>query len=504
MTSRKGAVSQPAHSSPSPVSYVRSAAVRAGASVLAVTCVAAIGAATQGAFFHNFYDDGISPSAGTFVLHGLLPYRDFWFLYGPLVGYVMAIPNLLFGTSLDINRALGVMLLGLQGAAGFVLLRRIAPSGLAATFAVGSVVVPLRGVAVDPTAWMLAMLPATAALAIATRRDERPTAAVLTGVLLGISFLMRLDLGAYATAACLLVAMRRRHLVVTWLCVVVPVVAALAATVPWPSLYEQVIWYPIVGPRIYRPFTPTPLDPGLGFQAFLDALLLAVLPRIGLGLAVIRTVIDRDRSRLLLASITFALFCQLQTLGRGDTYHFAQAATPALLAIGAAVASLRGASLVQRGSGAALAAVIGLVSGLGLYWFAGPADPYRSQIEQASAFVRAATTREEPIFVGLTENRFTFENPLVVYFLADRSPGSRLTMFNPGVTNTDAGQSTIIDDLERTGTRYLVLDRLHALEHEREGLGSIPGSTILDLYISSHFVVERDYGLVAVMVRTGP
>jgi hypothetical protein len=301
-----------------------------------------------------------------------------------------------------------------------------------------------------------------------------------------------------------LVATRRRHLLVTWLCVVAPVVAALAATVPWPSLYEQVIWYPIVGPRTFRPFTPTPLDPGLGFQAFLDTLLLAVLPRIGLGLAVIRTVIDRDRGRLLLVTITFALFSQLQTLGRGDTYHFAQASTPALLAIGAAVASLRGASFVQRVSGAGLAAVIGLVSGLGLYWFAGPADPYRSQIEEASAFVRAATTRDESIFVGLTENRFTFENPLVVYFLADRSPGSRLTMYNPGVTNTDSGQGAIVNDLEHNGTRYLVLDRVHAFDHEQEGLGSVPGSTILDQYISSHFVIEKDYGLVVVMVRTGP
>jgi len=480
----------------------RSAAIRAGARALVVACLAAIGAASQGAFFHNFYDGGIAPSAGTFVLHGLIPYRDFWFLYGPLVGYVMAIPNLLFGPSLDINRVLGVVLLGLQGATGYALLRRVAPPGLAAIFAVGSVVVPLRGVTVDPTAWTLALLPATAAMSVAARRDERPRAAVLTGVLLGISFLLRLDVGAYATAACLLVATRRRRLIATWLCVVLPVTAALIAVVPWSSLYEQVVWYPIVGPRLYRPFTPTPLDPGLGFQAFLDTLLLAVVPRIGLGLAVIGTVISRDRSRALVATVAFALLCQLQTLGRGDTYHFGQAATPAVLAIGAALASLHSVPRLQRASAAALAAVIGLVCGLGLYWFAGPVDPYRRQIEEASAFVRAVTARDEPIFVGLTENRFTFNNPLFVYSLADRSPGSRLTMYNPGVTNTDAGQSTIVDDLEHTGTRYLVLDRVHALEHDPEGLGSVAGSTILDRYISSHFVVARDFGLIVVMTRT--
>jgi hypothetical protein len=30
----------------------------------------------------NMYDAGISASAGTFILHGLVPYRDFWMLYG--------------------------------------------------------------------------------------------------------------------------------------------------------------------------------------------------------------------------------------------------------------------------------------------------------------------------------------------------------------------------------------------------------------------------------------
>jgi hypothetical protein len=324
---------------------------------------------------------------------------------------------------------------------------------------------------------------------------------VLTGVLLGVSFLTRLDVGAYATVACLLVASRRRRMLATWLCVVVPVIAALAAVVPWSSLYEQVVWYPIVGPRLYRPFTPTPLDPALGFQAFLDTSLLVLVPRIGLALAVVRAVINRDRARALVVTVLFALACQLQTLGRGDTYHFAQAATPALLAIGAAVASIRAVPLVQRGSAAALAGVTGLVCGLGLYWFSGPADPYRGQIEQASAFVRAATTRDEPIFVGLTQNRFTFNNPLFVYALADRSPGTRLTMYNPGVTNTDAGQNTIVEDLERTETRYLVLDRVHALDHDPEGLGSIPGSMILDRYIASHFVVARDFGLIVVMAR---
>jgi hypothetical protein len=59
------------------------------------TFVAALGAAALAAkgliVPVSMFDAGINASAGTFILHGLVPYRDFWMLYGPLGGYLAAL-----------------------------------------------------------------------------------------------------------------------------------------------------------------------------------------------------------------------------------------------------------------------------------------------------------------------------------------------------------------------------------------------------------------------------
>ncbi len=62
------------------------------------------------------YDGGISAAAATFTLHGLLPYRDYWLLYGPLSGFLLAIPTAFLGPSIALSVSAVVMLR--QGTAG--------------------------------------------------------------------------------------------------------------------------------------------------------------------------------------------------------------------------------------------------------------------------------------------------------------------------------------------------------------------------------------------------
>jgi hypothetical protein len=64
------------------------------------------------------YDAGISASTGTFILHGLVPYRDFWILYGPLTGYLAALVGLLFPPSVTIVQLVGLALVASQAVAG--------------------------------------------------------------------------------------------------------------------------------------------------------------------------------------------------------------------------------------------------------------------------------------------------------------------------------------------------------------------------------------------------
>src|SRR5262245_25472546 len=62
------------------------------APLVAVTFVAVVITFNVDALLSTF-DGGIAASAATFTLHGLLPYRDYWLLYGPLSGLVLALPT---------------------------------------------------------------------------------------------------------------------------------------------------------------------------------------------------------------------------------------------------------------------------------------------------------------------------------------------------------------------------------------------------------------------------
>jgi hypothetical protein len=111
----------------------------------------------------------------------------------------------------------------------------------------------------------------------------------------------------------------------------------------------------------------------------------------------------------------------------------------------------------------------------------------------------ANTTHDEPTFVGLTTNRITLLNPMLVYYLADRRAATWATMFNPGVTNTDATQTRMVRELAARRAPLLYLDDTLADSLEATNDSAIPGSTILDTYLASAYVTVCDYGAVRIV-----
>ena len=63
-----------------------------------------------------------------------------------------------------------------------------------------------------------------------------------------------------------------------------------------------------------------------------------------------------------------------------------------------------------------------------------PVDPYDAALTAAVDLVRLRTGANEPIFVGEFRTGHALLNPLLAYYLADRPPGVRNTMYNPGIT----------------------------------------------------------------------
>ena len=299
--------------------------------LMAVAFVAVVISPNFGAIVST-YDGGISSSAATFTLHGLLPYRDYWLSYGPLSGWLLAVPTAVFGPSVELTRALGFVIFCGQGLVAYRLARVWAAPGPAVALAVASVVMVPALLSLDVAAWPLAMLFALAALyaSIGTRRGG-----AVVGILVGLAFLSRWDVGLYVLVACVLVR-DRRWVLAGFTVVAVPfIVVALATTAP-DAIYEQLIWFPIVGNRQFRSVSGIEVAFGPVVTAALN-ITLVWLPRLAIVVAGGRLAVQAARRSWdskatgLLALTAFAALCQLQTSGRADAEHFAQAATPAIL-----------------------------------------------------------------------------------------------------------------------------------------------------------------------------
>ena len=461
------------------------------------------------------YDGGISASAATFTLHGLLPYRDYWLLYGPLSGFLLAIPTAFLGPSIELLRALGFVVFCGEALVAYRLARVWAARGPAIALSVSAVVMLPAMFSLDLSAWPIAMMFALAGLyvSIGTSRSG-----VVVGLLVGLAFLSRLDLGAYALLGSLMVR-DRRAVLLGFAMIAIPFAVFALATTPLSSLFEQLIWYPLVGPRQFRAIPGPEVEVGQPTAALLSIPLL-ILPRIAIALGIVRLALsaarmrrdprlDRRDPRLtgLLGLVVFAALSQLQTLGRADLQHFSQAATPALLLFAAWFPAAR-PGLARFGALAAITAASIVVGFIG-HRLHPDGSGYDKTLLAASAWVRAATDPDDRIFAGLTSHRYTLRNPLIVYYLADRGPGVHDTMFNPGVTNTEWGQTRMVGDLERTATPYLVLDRPTATLNEASNDSRIPGSTLLDEYIAANDHTVCDLGGLVIqarnnLVRLGP
>jgi len=433
------------------------------------------------------YDGGISASSGTFIRHGLVPYRDFWLLYGPLSGYLVAAALLAAPPTVGLLRALGLATVVAQATAGYALIRDQTTSVIAAAIAVLAAAAPMYFLRLDVSAWPLAMAFALPALVVA--RSDRPRAPLVAGLLVGATFLSRLDVGGYVLISLLLVY-RKPATLAGFLAVAVPFGLIAVLLVPVGALFEQLVWYPLVGTQLYRAVSLEASPDGPGAQV--ASILVGWLPRAAIlltgGLVALR------RRRGLGALTLFALLCQLQTLGRADLSHLAQAAGPALL--------LTAAWFPQRprrrwawsvGFATVASGQVALLL-LSLGWLAVPTSTYERDLGTAVDRIRPLTAPGETIFVGLTANRYTFANPLLAYYLADRPPGTKLTMYNPGVTNTESHQREMVRELISSGTRVVILDSHFADSCELANLSCVPGSQTLDEYVSARFVDREGFG----------
>lgn len=508
----------------------------------------------------NAYDEGFAVYGASRVLHGAVPYRDFWAIYSPGQFYAIAGFFALFGETVLVAR----------------LWDTLARLALAlAIYGVGAVLMPRRA-AVVPTLlvglWLgvpdyfgYAVFPAVALALLALGALLRGVAtgqarwALVGGAAIGLATVFRHDIGAYAAAslgpAFLLAAVLAAGpgafgrvartvalLVGGGLAPVLPFAVYLMSQVPLDILWDDLVGFPLAVNReisyLHLPsFIPNIVPDFTSAASRADYWRLAVSPWIqfygpllvcaaaALASAV---VLARDRAARarplpygLLGGGLFGAAVFNHAVSRFDWMHALPATSVACLLAAALVVHaprplrsrwlLAPGALVVPALGAVYVAypVATYVDYVARYSVAtchaelpraGCVDLYADE-EAALAFVRAHTAPGERIFVGnLTHDR-AFGSNILFYFLAERDSATRYHELVAGKSTTLPVQQEIVADLERHQVRYVVLSAAFEDHQEPNAAMQRSGVTYLDDYLRAHFEPVWQYSAFTVLAR---
>lgn len=507
------------------------------------------------------YDEGLAAYGAVRVQAGAVPYRDFWTLYPPGQFYVLAWFFGLFGPSLLVERVYSVTTDVLTALASHRLATRLVPPRWAMASPVLTVVSLSTlnfGYPVGP-----ALLLTLGSCVFLARFFEGKGSGnlLLAGLLTGGIFLFRHDLGCYATlvgtavvlclrpanglgTCCLSTPAAAARYLAAIAVVVLPVLALLLSSVPWPTLWADLVFFPTtVYPSVRRLPFPGPLPPrtllfegrhppARYFMTLLQRLSiyfpLVVFALTAAGLLARRLrqgrLIGPDRLRFLLLLLGLAYFNHARL--RSDQIHLVAATLPAIilfnslayewlsdrgrawavrlaagglcLALLVAVCApfrITGASLLRWRKADPAPVPLTLARARGLYAAPSVVGP----LEEAVRYVQTHVPAGEKIYVGVSRHDQIFANDVLFYFLSERDSATPYHELHPGQADTAAVQAGIIDDLKRHRVAYLVLDE--TTDDEEPSDSHRVGAGDLDRYITRHYTPARQFGPFTILRR---
>jgi hypothetical protein len=455
----------------------------------------------------NLHDEGVMLQAAARLADGQLPYRDFWWIYGP--GQPLLLGGLweVFGPSLAVWRVVAVLLDAAIGLLAYRLVRREASRGwaLAAWLAAATAV-----------AWPAVANPNAPALALglgavlAARRW--PGGA---GALAGLAIVFRLELGLAAAVGAVIAAGRpgaARTAVAT-------TAVAAAGWAPFViadpgAVLDQTLGFVRIQDLQRLPF---PLeyhggaDPNKLLEFYFPAVLVAGLA-LWVGWVAVRRAPRADLAFAPLAAVGLAYL-----LGRTDEFHYVPLSV--VLAILLAGAAAREEAAAVRG-GLALVLALLVLHGLDrvatqvvhpprLTALALPAadgvrvDPAEARaLRDLATYVDAKVPPGTPILVAPPQfDRVRISAPLL-FVLLDRPNPTRYDGMQPGIVTEAAGQREMIADLERARLPLIVRwVGPEALEREPNGSGRSSGVRLLDRWLSARYRRAARFGPYLVLAR---
>ena len=452
------------------------------------------------------HDEGLMLAWAQRVADGQWPYRDFWSNYAPGQTLVLAAATKLFGPSLLVWRVLRVAIDALTALAAFRLVRRDAGDwwGLAAWAAVAGAMAFPTGPGPTPPALLLALC-----AVLAARRGPAGG-----GVLAGIAFVFRPEIGVAAAAGAVLEARSARPLVP--FAVVAAALIAPFALVAGGDMASQVLGFAGLQDLQRLPLVPgrhVGADPNKLLELLFPVLLVA-------GAAVYAAWLLWRRPRAQgWAPAPLVAVGVAYLLARADEFHLLPLS--AALAIGVALAAAAERALAAK---VALGVVLAIVAGHGLERRAGQirhpprlspvpgevADGVRTSPADAAALrrvlrvVRRRVPPGRPVLVAPPRyDRVRVGDPLLGVLLQRPNP-TRYDVMQPGLVTTAKVQREMARDLVRSRAP-VVIRWLAPTAREREPNGSArsSGVRLLDRTIAARYRPLARYGDYLILVRRG-
>ncbi|HEY1043029.1 MAG TPA: hypothetical protein VGE60_04125 [Telluria sp.] len=465
-------------------------------------------------------DEGILLAYPDLILKGALPYRDFAALYTPGSLYLVSLAFALFGESIVVERAVGLLYWYAMAAVLYFIGRPV--SRLTGWLSACAVVIGLVFFPPGAYAMIGALALALAALLAAARsysaQDHavRRGLALLAGALASVVTWFRHDVGLLVTIAlfCMFLTgpgFRLRHFIAGACLFAVPLLAYLSAA-GFASSFESLVL------DVLRN------GPGRRLPVEVSVSLLALFALVALALANavvawFRNFAD-DEKVLLRGTVVLALGLMPSVLQRADGWHIIYVACPVLgLTVAGSAMVLR--NINPRVGSLRLSLTGGLCMALGLAALAvysvlrvkdtvpvvsGERFIYLARhagVGELQAMVDEVNRIARPgqrLFVGPNDLRYTNYNDSYLYFLLPRlAPATRYLEMNPGVANREgsglAGQLASAD--------LVILNRSYDNWREQNA-SSIAGSNAASRMMESRFCEHRSFGQWRILLRCAP
>lgn len=516
----------------------------------------------------NIYDEGIGLLGAERIGIGEKPYADFWTIYPPLNYYLIAGFSLLFGGSITSPRFLAMII----SVFTLIILHRIMKKtndnepmffqglGLVLLLSLNLFYARPMGLVILLSAFALLFtinqfyeddyLPSVGSDSSESDEDawvkkEKPLTKylVLSGVMIGLTLLTRLDIGVYLYISIALsvfviydYTLKKKLKALAYITLSALIVCAsmlfyLLTFASIGELYEQLVYFPVFVFPDYRAL-PWPLITDFLFAGetnkeklkLLWFGLYAIVPLVLLIISLFEIIKARreyDTNVRKLSGfpiILFSAFLLLQALVRSDVEHFLPSWIFALTAF-FVMFDVKKLELPKKLL--ALVLIIGFFGYIGVIKYSKmkkiiaedyvsiekisraerhkvPIE-YKVMLENAIVFIQKNTKRHGRIFVCNDRHDLGARNDVLFYFLAERLPGTKYHELHPGLTTKAEYQKAIINDLQSNNVEYIV--RVYELNDIAEpNLSSVSsGVRILDEYIDKHYGRVRRFGIYEIL-----